>query len=180
MTCLRGPTQGRHLGVLGLVSGSHRYSPSRFRPQWARQFVVDSVAGKPARAIAEVEDRWRREDFARWFPHRLYEAAEHSVGARDLVDGLARRVSLQDSDGGKPVRFEDITWSPTGSRIVVQLCALRGSQIEISVKSCDLAAKARRPSSKTTVVRFTWLPSGRLIYSRSAKRGAPSQIICGK
>ncbi len=128
-------------------------------------------------------------------PEKLAEVEDMVDGGRVSPDGLhiaytrlrstvsAREIWLMGSHGESPHKvltaedrsaFENIAWSPTGNRIAYSVAHEQGSQMEVSIQSCDL-----RGGNKTTILQdnalfdFTWLPSGRLIYSRSAKRGTP-------
>ena len=128
-------------------------------------------------------------------PEKLAEVADMVDGGRISPDGFhivyarlrttvaAREIWLMGSHGESPHKiltaenqsaFENIVWSPTGNRIAYSSARQQGSQIEVSVQSCDLSG-----GNKTTILQdnalydFTWLPSGRFIYSRSAKRGTP-------
>jgi len=67
----------------------------------------------------------------------------------------------------KQATFEGIAWSPRGNRLAFRYMRQRGDHTEVLVQSCDLSG-----ADKATILQdnhlssFTWLSSGRFIYSR--------------
>ena len=124
-------------------------------------------------AIAEIDDTAGRALISPDGSRIAYARLRSAIGTREIW--------LMGSNGESPYkiltadsqsRFGDIAWSPSGDRIVYSY-ALRGPHQDASVKSCDLAG-----ANQTTILRnftvkaLTWIPSGRLIFSRRTDRNA--------
>jgi serine/threonine protein kinase len=156
-------------------------------PDSTRFLASASVPGKPstlwsipilggeAQKLADVEDMFGRGSVSPDGSHIAYQRLRRAIGAREIW--------VMGSHGDSPHRiltaenqtiFKGIAWSPTGNRLAFTTYMRdKGNHTEIIVQSCNLGG-----ADKTTILQdnhlsaFTWLSSGRFIYSRNTEVGS--------
>jgi dipeptidyl aminopeptidase/acylaminoacyl peptidase len=103
-----------------------------------------------------------------------YQRLRSVIGAREIwVMGSRGESPHKMLTAENQALFKGIAWSPKGNRLAFQYMSEKGDRGEIMVQSCDLDG-----ADKTTILRdnhlsaFTWLSSGRFIYSRNTEVGA--------
>lgn len=192
--------QGIHLQLVATNAPQEVSLPPRIQPgtaYWtfggwypdaARFLASASVPGKPstvwsipilggvAQKLAEVEDLFGGGSLSPDGTHIAYQRLRRAIGAREIW--------LMGSYGESPHKiltaenqaiFKSIAWSPTGSRLVFSTYRRNkgGDHTEIMVQSCDLGG-----ADKTTILQdnhlsaFSWLSSGRFVYSRNSEVGS--------
>jgi Tol biopolymer transport system component len=66
-----------------------------------------------------------------------------------------------------------IAWSPTGERIAYNHARWQGDQVSFRVQSCDLGGANKTMILQDNHLRaFTWISSGRFLYSRNTETGS--------
>jgi len=194
-----GDQQGIHLQLVATSGVQSLTLPADLQPgkaSWAfgswfpdstRLLASASVPGKPstvwsipilggeAQKLADVEDMFGRGSVSPDGSNIAYQRLRRAIGAREIW--------VMGSHGESPHRiltaenqtiFKGIAWSPTGNRLAFTTYMRdKGDHTEIMVQSCNL-----RGADKTTILQdnhlsaFTWLSSGRFIYSRNTEVGA--------
>jgi serine/threonine protein kinase len=194
-----GDQQGIHLQLVATSGVQSLTLPADLQPEKAswtfgswfpdstRFLASASVPGKPstmwsipilggeAQKLADVEDMFGRGSISPDGSNIAYQRLRRAIGAREIW--------VMGSHGESPHRiltaenqaiFKGIAWSPTGNRLAFTTYMRdKGDHTEIMVQSCDLGG-----ADKTTVLHdnhlsaFTWLSSGRFIYSRNTEVGA--------
>jgi serine/threonine protein kinase len=132
------------------------------------------ILGGDARKLAEVEDMLGGGKVSHDGSHIAFERLRDAIGAREIW--------LMGPHGESPHKilaaenqaiFKGIDWSPRGDRLAFRYMRQRRDHAEVMVQSCDLSG-----ADKTTIVQdnhlsaFTWLASGRFIYSRNTEVGS--------
>lgn len=132
------------------------------------------VTGGEIQKLAEVEDMFGAATLSPDGSQIAYQRVRSAIGAREIW--------LMSSRGDSPYKIltaenwatiKGIAWSPTGERIAYSYARWQGDQVDMSVQSCDL-----RGANKTMILQdnhlkaFTWIPSGRFIYSRNTEAGS--------
>jgi serine/threonine protein kinase/Tol biopolymer transport system component len=180
-----GGTQGVQLPP-GIQPGSASWAFGGWYPNSTRFIASISVPEKPgtlwsipilggeAQKLAEVEDMFGGGMVSPDGSHIAYERLRSAIGAREIW--------LMGSHGDSPhkiltaenqVTFKDMAWSPTGNRIAYSYAHRQGDHIDTSIQSCDLNG-----ANKTVILQdnhlraFTWISSGRFIYSRNTEVGS--------
>jgi serine/threonine protein kinase/Tol biopolymer transport system component len=152
---------------------SSRFITSIAIPEMPVSLWSVSIQAQKWEKLAEVEDLV---GLAAISP----DASKIAYGRRRSALG-AREIWLMGSHGESPHKiltaedhssFGAIAWSTAGNRIAFSCTRLQGDYQEVSVKTCDLDG-----AHPTTIIRddalnaLSWLPAGRLIYSRSTRTG---------
>jgi len=132
------------------------------------------ITGGESRKLAEVEDMFGEATLSPDGSQIAYQRVRSAIGAREIW--------LMGSHGDSPhkiLRAENgatimgIAWSPTGERIAYSHARWQGDQVTMGVQSCDLGG-----ANKTTILQdnhlsaFTWISSGRFLYSRNTEVGS--------
>ena len=134
------------------------------------------ILGGEAQKLAEVEDMFGGGSLSPDGSNIAYQRLRRAIGAREIW-GMG-------SHGESPHKiltaeneaiFKGIAWSPTGSRLAFTTYSRDkgGDHTEIIVQSCNLDG-----ADKTTILQdnhlsaFTWLSSGRFVYSRNSEVGS--------
>jgi len=194
-----GDQQGIHLELVATSGVQSLTLPADLRPgkaSWAfggwfpdstRFLASASVPGEPstmwsipilggeAQKLADVEDMFGWGSVSPDGSHIAYQRLPRAIGAREIW--------VMGSHGESPHRiltaenqtiFKAIAWSPTGNRLAFTTYMRdKGDHTEIMIQSCNLGG-----TDKTTILQdnhlsgFTWLSSGRFIYSRNTEVGA--------
>jgi Tol biopolymer transport system component len=135
------------------------------------------ILGGQAQKLAEVEDMFGGGTLSPDGSNIAYQRLRGAIGAREIW--------LMGSHGESPHKiltaenqaiFKGIAWSPTGSRLAFTTYRRDkgGDHTEIMVQSCNLGG-----ADKTTILQdnllnaFTWLSSGRFVYSRNTEVASP-------
>jgi eukaryotic-like serine/threonine-protein kinase len=135
------------------------------------------ILGGEAQKLAEVEDLFGGGTLSPDGSNIAYQRLRGAIGAREIW--------LMGSHGESPHKiltaenqaiFKGIAWSPTGSRLAFTTYRRDkgGDHTEIMVQSCNLGG-----ADKTTILQdnllhaFTWLSSGRFVYSRNTEVASP-------
>ena len=138
---------------------------------------VPVIESKASQKLAEVEDMFGGATLSPDGLQIAYQRLRRAIGAREIW--------VMSSPGESPQRiltaenqavFKGIAWSPTGSRLAFATYgrAKGGDHTEIMVQSCNLGG-----TDKTTILQdnrlnaFTWLSSGRFVYSRNTEVASP-------
>ena len=170
----------------GVQQGTASWTFGGWYPNSTRFIASASVPGRPsiiwsiptqggeAQKLAEVEDMFGGGSVSPDGSSIAYERLRSAVGTREIW--------LMGSHGESPHKiltaenqatFRGIAWSPTGNRIAYSYARWQGDHIDRSVQSCDLSG-----ADKTTILQdnhlsaFTWISSGRFIYSRNTEVGS--------
>jgi serine/threonine protein kinase/Tol biopolymer transport system component len=193
-----GDKQGIHLQLVATGGIQNVPVPPGIQPQmasWAfgdwypdsTRFIASvSVPGRPstlwsipilggeAQKLAEVEDMYGGGTVSRDGSNIAYQRLRSVIGAREIwVMGSRGESPHKILTAENQAIFKGIAWSPTGNRLAFRYMRDKGDRTEIMVQSCNLDG-----TDKTTILQdnhlsaFTWLPSGRLIYSRNTEVGA--------
>ena len=170
----------------GVQSDTASWAFGSWFPDSARFIASDSSPGKAStvwsipivgteiQKLAEVEDMFGGAKLSPDGSQIAYQRLRSAIGAREIwlmgSHGDTPHKILTTENG---VTITEIVWSPTGERIAYSHARWQGDQVEIGVQSCDLVG-----TSKTTILQdnhlsaFTWLPSGRFLYSRNTEVGS--------
>jgi len=192
--------QGIHLQLVATNAPQEVSLPARIQPgtaYWAfggwypdstRFLASASVPGKSstvwsiptlgggAQKLAEVEDMFGGGSVSPDGSNIAYQRVRRAIGAREIW--------VMGSQGESPHKiltaenqhiFKGIAWSPTGSRLAFATYGRdkAGDHTEVMVQSCNLGG-----ADKTTILldnhlsAFTWLSSGRFVYSRNTEVGS--------
>jgi eukaryotic-like serine/threonine-protein kinase len=132
------------------------------------------VLGGAAQKLAEVEDIYGGGTVSPDGSNITYQRLRSVIGAREIwVMGSRGESPHKILTAENQAVFSGIAWSPTGNRLAFRYMRGKGDGAEIMVQSCDLDG-----AHKTTILQdnhlgaFTWLSSGRFIYSRNSEVGA--------
>jgi serine/threonine protein kinase/Tol biopolymer transport system component len=127
-----------------------------------------------ARKLAEVEDMLGGGRVSHDGSHIAFERLRGAIGAREIwVMGSHGESPHKILTAENHATFKGIAWSPRGNRLAFRYMRQRGDHTEVMVQSCDLSG-----ADKTTILQdnhlsaFTWLSSGRFIYSRNTEVGS--------
>jgi serine/threonine protein kinase len=132
------------------------------------------ITGSEIQKLAEVEDMFGGATLSPDGSQIAYQRLRSAIGAREIW--------LMSSHGDSPhkiVTAEDratitgIVWSPKGERIAYSYARWQSDHIDMSVQSCDLGGANKTMLLQDNRLRaFTWIPSGRFIYSRNTEVGS--------
>ena len=156
-------------------------------PDSTRFIASASVTGKPAslwsistagdaeQKLAEVEDMYGGGKVSPDGSHIAFEKMRGATGAREIwVMGSHGESPHKILTAENEAVFDGIAWSPAGNRLAFRyMIRDKSARTEILVQSCDLSGAV-----KTTILQdnhlsaFTWLSSGRFIYSRNTEAGS--------
>jgi serine/threonine protein kinase len=132
------------------------------------------ILGGEAQKLAEVEDMYGGGTVSPDGSNIAYQRVRSVIGAREIwVMGSRGESPHKILTAENQAVFNGIAWSPTGNRLAFRYMRDNGDHTEIMVQSCDLGG-----ADKTTILQdnrlsaFTWLSSGRFIYSRNSEVGA--------
>jgi serine/threonine protein kinase len=132
------------------------------------------ILGGEARKLAEVEDMLGGGTVSHDGSHIAFERLRGAIGAREIwVMGPSGESSHKILTAENQAVFKGIAWSPRGNRLAFRYMRQRGDHTEVMVQSCDLSG-----ADKTTILQdnhlsaFSWLSSGRFIYSRNTEVGS--------
>jgi serine/threonine protein kinase/Tol biopolymer transport system component len=169
----------------GIQAGTAFWTFGSWFPDSKRFLASVSVPGKPASVwsisivggeaekLAEVEDMFGGGMVSPDGSKIAYE--------RLLSGGGAREIWVMGSLGDSPHKIltaknqatiRDAVWSPTGNRLAYLYVVQQGGREAVMIKSCNLSG-----TDSTTILEenhlssFTWISSGRLIYSRNMEVG---------
>jgi eukaryotic-like serine/threonine-protein kinase len=135
---------------------------------------IPILGGEPQK-LAEVEDMYGGGTISPDGSNIAYQRLRSVIGAREIwVMGSRGESPHKILTAENQAVFKGIAWSPTGNRLAFRYMRRdNGDHTEIMVQSCDLGG-----ADKTTILHdnhlsaFTWLSSGRFIYSRNSEVGA--------
>ena len=191
--------QGIHLQLVATGGVQSAALPPDFQPgpaswvfgSWfpdSTRFIASaSVPGKPspvwsililggeAQKLAEVEDMFGGGSVSPDGSKITYQRLRRAIGAREIwVMGSHGEYPHKILTAENQTIFKGIAWSPTGSRLAFTTYSRdKGDHTEIMVQSCNLAG-----TDKTIILQdnhlsaFTWLSSGRFVYSRNTEVGS--------
>ena len=132
------------------------------------------TTGGEAEKLAEVEDMLEGGRISPDGLHIAYHRLRSGIGAREIwVMGSRGESPRKIFTAESQATMNGIGWSPTGERIAYGYRRVKGNRTETMVQSCDLSG-----ANITTIVRdnhlrdFTWMKSGRFIYSRNTEAGS--------
>ena len=138
--------------------------------------VVWSIptTGGEAQKIAEVQDILGGGSVSPDGSEIAYDRLRSAIGAREIwVMGSHGESPHKILTTESHATLRDLAWSPTGNRLAYRFRRDLGDRVEIMVQSCDLSG-----TGITTILpdnhlsTFTWIPSGRFIYSRNTEMGS--------
>jgi serine/threonine protein kinase/Tol biopolymer transport system component len=170
-----------------IQSGKALWTFGSWFPDSTRFLASASVPGKPstvwlililggeARKLAEVEDMFGGGSVSPDGSNIAYQRLRRAIGAREIwVMGSHGESPHKILTAENQTIFKSIAWSPTGSRLAFTTYRRdKGNHTEIMVQSCNLGG-----ADKTTILQdnhlsaFTWLSSGRFVYSRNTEVGS--------
>ncbi len=170
----------------GVEAGTALWAFGGWYPDSARFLASASVPGRPstvwsipiaggeAQKLAEVGDMFEGGTVSPDGSQIAYERMRSAVGAREIW--------LMGSRGESPHKIlttenqatiSGISWSPAGNRLAYRYRRDQDNRVEIMVRSCDLrGADPRTILLEKHLTAFTWLSSGRFIYSRNTEVGS--------
>ena len=170
----------------GIQPGTALWAFGSWFPDSTRFIASVSIPGRPsgvwsipilegeAKKLAEVEDILGGGSVSHDGSHIAFERLRGAIGAREIwVMGPHGESSHKILTAEKQAAFEGIAWSPRGNRLAFRYMRQRGDHAEVMVQSCDLSG-----ADKATILQdnhlsaFTWLSSGRFIYSRNTEVGS--------
>ena len=132
------------------------------------------VLGGETKKLAEVEDMYGGATVSPNGSNIAYQRLRSVIGAREIwVMGSRGESPHRILTAENQAIFNGVAWSPTGNRLAFRYMRDKSDRTEIMVQSCDLDG-----ADKTTILQddhlsaFTWLSSGRFIYSRNSEVGA--------
>jgi serine/threonine protein kinase/Tol biopolymer transport system component len=132
------------------------------------------AAGGEAEKLAEVEDMLGGGRISPDGLHITYHRLRSGAGAREIwVMGSRGESPRKIFTAESQATMNGIGWSPAGDRIAYGYRRDKANRTETMVQSCDLSG-----ANITTIVRdnhltdFTWMKSGRFIYSRNTEAGS--------
>jgi Tol biopolymer transport system component len=135
---------------------------------------IPVAEGKTPQKLADVEDMFGGGSVS---PDGLRVAYE-----RLRASDAAREIWIMGAQGDSPHKIftaenratiYEIAWSPTSNRIAYLYRRVTGDHTQIMVESCDLVGAATTTVLLDNHLRaFTWMRSGRFIYSRNAELGS--------
>jgi serine/threonine protein kinase/Tol biopolymer transport system component len=132
------------------------------------------ILGGEAQKLAEVEDMFGGGTVSPDGSNIAYQRLWSSDGAREIwVMGLHGESPHKILTAESQATFKGLAWSPTGNRLAYRSRRDRSNLTEIKVQSCDLSG-----ANITTILldnhlsAFTWMSSGRFIYSRNTEVGS--------
>src|SRR4029077_9770457 len=126
---------------------------------------------------AEVEDMFGGGSVSPDGSNIAYQRLRRAIGAREIwVMGSHGESPHKILTAENQAIFKGIAWSPTGSRLAFATYSRDkgGDHTEVKVQSCNLGG-----ADKTTILQennlnaFTWLLSGRFVYSRNTEVASP-------
>jgi serine/threonine protein kinase/Tol biopolymer transport system component len=173
----------------GIQSGKASWAFGSWFPDSARFLASASVPGEPstvwsipilggeAQKLAEVEDMFGGGSVSPDGSNIAYQRLRRAIGAREIwVMGSHGESPHKILTAENQAIFKGIAWSPTGSRLAFTTYRRDkgGDHTEIMVQSCNLGG-----ADKTAILQdnhlnaFTWLSSGRFVYSRNTEVASP-------
>ena len=173
----------------GIQAGTALWAFGSWYPDSTRFMASVSVPGGPstlwlipiqggeARKLAEVEDMFGGGAISPDGSNIAYQRLRSAIGAREIwVMGSHGESPHKILTAENQAIFKGIAWSPTGSRLAFTTYRRDkgGDHTEIMVQSCNLGG-----ADKTTILQdsllnaFTWLSSGRFVYSRNTEVASP-------
>ena len=170
----------------GIQPGTALWAFGSWFPDSTRFIASVSIPGRPsgvwsipilegeAKKLAEVEDILGGGSVSHDGSHIAFERLRGAIGAREIwVMGPNGESPHKILTAEKQGAFKGIAWSPRGNRLAFRYMRQRGDHAEVMVQSCDLSG-----ADKVTILQdnhlsaFTWLSSGRFIYSRNTEVGS--------
>jgi serine/threonine protein kinase len=173
---------------VGIQSEKASWAFGSWFPDSTRFLASASVPGKPSsvwsipilggepQKLAEVEDMFGGGSVSPDGSNIAYQRLRRAIGAREIwVMGSHGESPHKILTAENQTIFKGIAWSPTGSRLAFTTYRRDkgGDHTEIMVQSCNLGG-----ADKTTIFQdnhlsaFTWLSSGRFVYSRNTEVGS--------
>jgi serine/threonine protein kinase len=190
--------QGIHLQLVATGAVQNVASPPGVQPDsatWAfgswfpdsTRFIASvSSPGKPSTVwsipttggeiwkLAEVEDMSGAATLSPDGSQIAYQRLRSAIGAHEIW--------LMGSHGDLPHKMltaengstiTGIAWSPTAERIAYIHARWQGDQVSFQVQSCDLGGANKTMILQDNHLRaFTWISSGRFLYSRNTETGS--------
>ena len=172
-----------------IQSGKASWAFGSWFPDSTRFLASASVPGKPstvwsipilggeAQKLAEVEDMLGGGSVSPDGSNIAYQRLRRAIGAREIwVMGSHGESPHKILTAENQAIFKGIAWSQTGSRLAFATYRRDkgGDHTEVMVQSCNLGG-----ADKTTILQennlnaFTWLSSGRFVYSRNTEVASP-------
>jgi serine/threonine protein kinase/Tol biopolymer transport system component len=158
----------------GWYPDSTRFIASVSVPERPVSLWSISIVGAEGLKLAEIDDINGGGRVSPDGSHIAFERLRGAIGAREIwVMGPHGEAPHKILTAENQAIFEGIAWSPTGNRLAFRYMRQQGDHTEVMVQSCDLSG-----ADKTTILQdnhlssFTWLSSGRFIYSRNSEVGA--------
>jgi serine/threonine protein kinase/Tol biopolymer transport system component len=171
----------------GILPGIALWAFGSWFPDSTRFIASVSIPGKPssvwsipipggdARELAEVEDMVGGGRVSHNGSYIAYERLRGgAIGAREIwIMGPQGESPHKILTAENQTIFKGIDWSPRGNRLAFRSMRQRGDHTEVIVQSCDLnGADKRTILQDNHLGAFTWLSSGRFIYSRNTATGS--------
>lgn len=169
----------------GIQSGKASWAFGSWFPDSARFLASSSVPGKPstvwsipiqggeAQKLAEVEDMFGGGSVSPDGSNIAYQRLRRAIGAREIwVMGSHGESPHKILTAENQAIFKGIAWSPTGRRLAFTTYGRDkgGDHTEVMVQSCNLdGADIRTILQDNHLSAFTWLSSGRFVYSRNTE-----------
>ena len=169
----------------GIEVGTAFWNFGSWFPDSKRFLASVSVPGKPAslwsipilrgeaHKLAEVEDIFGGGMVSPDGSNIAYERVRSGSGAREIwVMGSHGDSPHKILTAENHATIRDAAWSPTGNRLAYLYVVEQGGREAVMVKSCNLSG-----TDLTTILQenhlssFTWMSSGRFIYSRNMEVG---------
>jgi serine/threonine protein kinase/Tol biopolymer transport system component len=132
------------------------------------------IRGSEAQKLAEVEDMFGGGSVSPDGSNIAYQRLRSAIGAREIwVMGSHGESPHKILTAESQATIKGIAWAPTGNRLAYGYRRDQGNRTEIMVQSCDLSGR-----DITTILldnhlsAFTWMSSGRFIYSRNTEKGS--------
>jgi serine/threonine protein kinase/Tol biopolymer transport system component len=170
----------------GIQAGKASWALGSWFPDSTRFIASASVPGRPAtvwsipilggeaQKLAEVEDMCGGGSVSPDGSKIAYERLRSASGAREIwLMGSRGEFPHKILTAENQATFRNMAWSPTGNRIAYRYRRDQGNRAEMMVQSSDLSG-----ADITTILldshlsAFTWMSSGRFIYSRNTEVGS--------
>jgi len=132
------------------------------------------VPAGEAQKIAEIEDMYGGASVSPDGSSIAYQRLRSVIGAREIwVMGSRGQSPHKILTAENQAIFNGIAWSPTGNRLAFRYVRDKSDHTEVMVQSCNLDGGDRATILQDDhLSAFTWLRSGRFIYSRNSEVGA--------
>jgi serine/threonine protein kinase/Tol biopolymer transport system component len=170
----------------GTQAGTTFWAFGSWFPDSTRFIASASVPGRPstvwlipilggeAQKLVEVEAMFGGGTVSPDGSNIAYQRLRSSDGAREIwVMGSHGESPHKILTAESQATFKGLAWSPAGNRLAYRSRHDRSNRTEIKVQSCDLSG-----ADITTILldnhlsAFTWMSSGRFIYSRNTEVGS--------